>query len=183
MALPSIESSPMDFLDTFVLTTPTASGSVSGSGILAFTDKVGQTAKEDIKNATLFASLASTTKYKVNEDPSAWYQQYFQILQILGFSLQSSSSFSKYIMKSNSMKIDEIVLDILSGLLTEGESTVVKEVMKTIEAEGENGKPTSILSSNSFTDETGGFQVYSCTQSPSGDVTLKAGFFLILQTA
>ncbi len=80
-------------------------------------------------------------------------------------------------MKSNSMKIDEIVLDILSGLLTEGESTVVKEIMKTIEAEGENGKTTSILSRNSFTDETGGFQVYPCTQSPSGDVTLKAGFF------
>ena len=127
MALPSIESSPMDFLDTFVLTTPTASGSVSGSGILAFTDKVGQTAKEDIKNAILFAWLASTTKYRVNEDPASWYQQYFQIMQILGFSLQSSS-FSKYNMKSNSMKIDEIVLDILSGLLTEGESTVVKEV-------------------------------------------------------
>ncbi len=82
MALPSIESSSMDFLDSFVLTTtPTASGSVSGSGILAFTDKVGQTAKEDIKNTTLFASLASSTKYNVNEDPAAWYQQYFQVIK------------------------------------------------------------------------------------------------------
>ncbi len=80
MALPSIESSSMDFLDSFVLTTtPTASGSVSGSEILAFTDKVGQTAKEDIKNATLFASLASSTKYNVNEDPGLGINNIFKL--------------------------------------------------------------------------------------------------------
>ncbi len=149
---------------------------MAGSAILAFTDKVSAAVKEDIKSATLFASLASSSKHDVFSEPEKWYKEYFQILQVLGFSLQATD-FSDYKMSSRSMKLDDIILDVLGGLLAVEETLIVEEAIKVIKAQGEGGKSSNILSSNSFSDEDGGFQVYPCIQSPTGDTTLKAGFF------
>ena len=68
------------------------------------------------------------------------------------------------------MKIDEIILDVLGRLLTEEETLMIKELIKVIKAQEKEGKPANILSSNGFS----GFQIYPCTQSPSGNTT-KAG--------
>ncbi len=170
-----------DFLESFTLIQDNpdpdhhGSGCVSGSAILAFTDSVGEAAKEDIKNATLFASLASSSRFSVLDDPEDWYKQYFEIIQALGFTLQAAD-FSNYIMHSESMQIDKIILEILSGLLTEGETLVIQEAISFIKS-ANGGKPAKLFSKNSTSAENGGFQVYPCTQSPSGDVTLKTGFF------
>lgn len=67
------------------------------------------------------------------------------------------------------MKIDQIVLDILAGLLTEGETVVIEEAVKVVKAQGGGGKPAKIFSHNAMSAEDRAFQIYPCTQSPSGD--------------
>lgn len=83
----------LSYLDYFILAEPEAraSGCVEGSSLSAFTADVGESAKEDIKNATLFASLAASSKYDVLKEPENWYTQYFEVIQVLGFSLQAAN--------------------------------------------------------------------------------------------
>jgi hypothetical protein len=72
--------------------------------------------QEDILKATLFASLASSTKFSVFTQPEEWYRQYIEIIQVLGFSLQAAV-FSNYEMHSTN--IYEIVHAILAVIITE----------------------------------------------------------------
>ena len=102
---------------------------MAGSTILTFADEVGEAVKEDIKNATVLSSLASSSNYDVLNEA--------EILQVLGFVLQASD-FSNYDMHSKSMKIDEIILNI-GGLLTE-ETLQIKETMKVNKAQGKEEK-------------------------------------------
>ena len=62
--------------------------------------------------------------------------------------------------------------------ISERESLVVREAIKIIKAGGEAGKGATLFSSNTQKSEDGGFQIYPCTQSPSGDVTLAADYKL-----
>ena len=104
---------------------------------------VGEKAKEDIKNASLFASLASTSKYSVFTDPEKWYKQYFENIQVLGFSLQAEN-FSALNMDSKSMQVDEIILEILTGLLTEGESIIIEQAINYIRSLGKPQNFTTV---------------------------------------
>lgn len=60
------------------------------TAILAFTDKVTGQAKEDIKDATCFASLYVSSKVK--GDIQVWCKEYVRLLNILGLSVQAFES-------------------------------------------------------------------------------------------
>ena len=82
------------FLESFAVSQDhpakaTKSGCVAGTTILAFTESVGEKQKKISRMHRYLHHWLQPLKYSVFTDPQKWYKQYFEIIQVLGFSLQA----------------------------------------------------------------------------------------------
>ena len=142
---------------------------VSG-GLAVFTDKVKGQTKKDILNATLLAQLAANKKHNRKNEAQEWYSFYNNILGKLGFVIPGFQ-FQNYDLSKEPVKLNEIVIKILGTVATQEESKALSATLDAMSKLPSSDKSIDLFNSHAFRN----FQVYTCDQSPNGDVTLSLG--------
>ena len=106
---------------------------VVGSQVILFFEGVTPDQRQGILNALLFAQLAATAKVvepKTLKDVSAWYDDYFSVLSMIGFRTEEEG-FSTY--TGEALKAYKVVLDVATPLLAESPEAL-RLVKKSLEA-------------------------------------------------
>ena len=148
---------------------------VAGS-VVAFTDKVKGQAKQDIKNATLFAQFTANKKYNRQSSPREWYQFYEHVLETIGFTVEKFD-FNKY---DSHETVGKAAIDTLHVTATGSSLQALTSALDSIAKMDDHSSHVSIFSSHTTTDRMGNFQLAACDQSPDGVVSFALGAFYFL---
>jgi hypothetical protein len=145
---------------------------VVGSDVMSFVNGITPEQRKDIVNASLLAQLVSNKKVPDPEDLSgvlAWYKQYFDVLQQIGFTVQSKG-FARYVEKADSFEAHEAILDVVKTALA-GAPAALPLVIKTLESlkkMSENTPWITLFHRESRSANTARFQVSLADTEPNG---------------
>jgi hypothetical protein len=152
--------------------TPLESGknqaAVVGSDVVAFVTGVTAERREAIANSALLAQLVATTKVPERKEIYRWYNEYFKVLENIGWATQEAS-FAEYTEKANGLQAHEAILKAATALLGPGTALVL--VTATINAlkSMQQGTPWfTIFNRETEHARTAHFQVTLVDQSPDG---------------
>ena len=151
-------------------------GYVVAGAISAFTEGVKGSAKQDILNATLLAQLAANKKYNRETQTEDWYHFYLATLEKIGFVVQAFD-FEKYKASGSSFTMDAVVLDVLAAIATGGQSLIISATLTAFKALSNSDSRVVLFEDNSSSQEKGNFQIYPCTQTEDGTVSIALGCF------
>ena len=154
----------------------TRDGYITGGGVATFTENVSGQVKQDILNATLLAQLAATKKYDRERSTEEWYREYNRVLGIVGFVIEGFE-FDRYTASGSTLSMDEAVLEIIGALATGNEVAVLTATLDAMRNLSNDDKRIVLFDSHGSQSSYGNFQVYPCSQSPNGDVSLTLGAF------
>ena len=171
-------SLPSGFENRVAISTPDnkKSAYVVAGAVAAFTENVPGPAKQDILNSTLLAQLASDHKYNRERESEDWYSHYRHILENIGYVIQNFE-FVKYNASGSSLKMDEVVLEVLAAIATGGESEVIAATLAALKAKSDTDKKIHLLDQHGSHSSLGNFQIYPCQVDTNGDVSLALGTF------
>ena len=149
---------------------------VVAGGLTAFTKNVTGQTKQDILNATLLAQLASDKKYNREREIANWYECYIEVLEQVGFAIQDFK-FVSYNTTAKTVKLDEVVIAILSKIANEEESEVIRAILNTMQELSKHDEKIILFDRHGSYSSFGNFQVCSCDQARDGVVSLSLGAF------
>ena len=89
---------------------------IAGSEIVSFTESVEAEFRETISDSALIAQLAANAKFKVEQDPIAWFDHYYSILGGLGWTTQARDT-AEYKIDKEGLEVHEAVLDVVKVFL------------------------------------------------------------------
>ena len=89
---------------------------VAGSEIVSFTQSVEAEFREAISDSALIAQLAANAKFKVEQDPIAWFDHYYSVLGGLGWTTQSRDT-AQYKIDKEGLEVHEAVLEVVKVFL------------------------------------------------------------------
>ena len=146
---------------------------VVGDSIMVFTTNVSTQAREDVRNATLFAQFAANAVNPA-KNPDEWHENYVYALNNIGIIIQSFQSNQK--VNADTFTMEELSLSTLKTVSTPTGNALAKTAIEAL------GKlPASDRSVKIFNNQTtnftpsGNFQVCVCDQS-NGFVVIGFGF-------
>ncbi|WP_166366882.1 hypothetical protein [Pseudomonas akapageensis] len=105
---------------------------VVGSEVVSFAKGVSAEHRQDITDCTLLAQLAANRKITPGSGIFDWYNDYFAVLENLGWVIQSKS-FDVYHAQADGLETHEAILKVAAGLLGAG-SGALAIVVSTLEA-------------------------------------------------
>lgn len=101
---------------TTALETGKNQAAVVGSDVVAFVTGVTAEHRVAIANSALLAQLVATTKVPDRRQVYDWYEQYFKVLENIGWATQQVS-FAEYTEKADGLEAHEAILQVATGLL------------------------------------------------------------------
>jgi hypothetical protein len=158
----------------------TPSASVAGNSLVAFTANLDGTHKTELLYVMGWAQLQAQQNYGKDPqtDPVGYYQAVTSILTNVGF-VAEDISFANYQTKTATVELDKVVLDILGGLLTGPELSLVDAALAALDAAAsDNGAPWTIYSSSSSNNNAGSFAVGLADESTAPDGTTNVSMSL-----
>jgi hypothetical protein len=89
---------------------------IAGSEVVTFTQSVEADFREAISDSALIAQLAANAKFKLEQDPIAWFDHYYSVLGGLGWTTQSRDT-AEYKLNKDGLEVHEAVLDVVKVFL------------------------------------------------------------------
>jgi hypothetical protein len=89
---------------------------VAGSEVVSFTESVEAEFREIISDSALVAQFGANAKYKVEQDPIAWFDHYYSILGGMGWVTQSRET-AEYQFEKDGLEVHEAVLEVVEAFL------------------------------------------------------------------
>ena len=148
---------------------------VAGS-ITAFTNNLTGQTKQDILNAVLYAQIKASQKYSRTQFSQQWYQEYKHVLLEIGFAI-GDIKFNYYTTSSQTLKIDDVVTEILKHMATPKGTAVIKAAMTALGKLPEEEYSVQLFETQSANMNLGNFQVCVTDQATDGKVILTLGGF------
>lgn len=93
-----------------------AQAQVVGSGLLSFAQGVTPEVREAISNSALLAQLVANKRASADQDPTAWFSTYAQVLQNIGWVLQEHG-WADYTAEGKAAEVHEKIIEVLSVAL------------------------------------------------------------------
>jgi len=146
---------------------------VVGSEVLSFVKGVSAVRRRDIVDCALLAQLAANKKASVSQEVFDWYNAYFEVLENLGWVIQSKD-FKSYTGQTTGLETHEAILKVAAVVLGAG-STALAIVVSTIEAMKSMDKDNpwiTIFNRESQHAEASRFQIGLAQQEPSGEFAI-----------
>ncbi|WP_283138838.1 hypothetical protein [Rhizohabitans arisaemae] len=161
------------------------SASVVGNSMVAFTADVSPQHKDDLLNSFGLAQLSAVAQGANPEaDPLGYYRKVVTVLTNIGYTGQSIN-FANYSTQTATVKIDQVVLEIMAALVTAPELELVKAALTSLKASADaNGAPWQLYNSQSTSDNNGSFSIGLANETNNNvAVKLSAFHFAGSQTA
>jgi len=89
---------------------------VVGSDVVTFEKGVEAEFRAGISNAALFAQLAANHKVSPTDEPMKWFDAYFDILQHLGWTVQTRDT-AQYDFKADGFEVHQAIIDVITAFL------------------------------------------------------------------
>lgn len=151
----------------------TPSASVAGNSMVAFTANLDATHKTELLYVMGWAQLHAVQTYNQSPqtNPIGYYNAVTGILTRVGFTAQNVA-FTSYTAKTATVELDQVVLEIVGGLLTAPELALVDAAVAALKASAsDNGAPWTIYSSSSTTNNAGSFSIGLADETTAPDGT------------
>ena len=151
------------------LETGKAQAAVVGSDVVAFVTGVSAENKEAIANSALLAQLVATTKVQDRTQVYQWYDEYFKVLENIGWTTQQAS-FAEYTEKANGLEAHEAILQVATSLLSPGTAALmlVTTTINALKSMQKDSPWITIFNRETEHAQTAHFQVTLVDQSPEG---------------
>jgi hypothetical protein len=148
---------------------------VVGSGLVSFVSGVTPERREAIMNSSLLAQLVAKQKVGDETHLKEWYDQYFDVLENIGWIIQEKNS-AEYRESGSNLEIHKAIMSV-AGTLLGAAPTALALVRTTLEALQQKNSPwITIFNRETQRARTAHFQVSLAQEDPSGQfpVTLMA---------
>lgn len=157
----------------------TPSASVVGNSLVSFTADLDSTHKTELLYAMGYAQLqAVQAGHDPKTDPMGYYNFVTDLLTNIGFVAQDVT-FADYKTQTKTVQLDQVVLEILAGILTAPELALVDAAVVALKATADDtGGPWTIYSSHSVSNKAGGFSVGLANQTTAPDGTANVSLSL-----
>ncbi len=157
---------------------------VNDGSLISFVTGLSSEDKSDVLNSVLLAQRAANKRHDRYGEPQAWYKSYHEILTTIGW-VGGQDSFQQYTSDGTTVKVDEVVLQILATLAIGGAAiTAITQALNALQALSSKDKQFTLWEQSSHSLKTGNFQIAACEKSGDG-LVLKMGsfYFSATQTA
>jgi hypothetical protein len=180
---PLFDAVPDAPVDPAPQTGNTKSGTVVGNSLVSFSALVSAQHKNDLNNSLALAQLMAV---KEGNDPVAnpmgYYQYVATFLQQIGYTGQGIS-FGSYTAETESVEIDQVVLEILGAILAPEALGIVEAAVNALKSSADSGgAPWQIYNQHSTSDNAGTFSVGLANET-NGSVALQVSAFSFAGTA
>ena len=149
---------------------------IVGSGLTIFTENIKGQVKQDILNATLLAQLVANKKHDCERNVLDWYREYRRVLVMIGFVIEVFE-FDVYESSGSSLSMDQDVLEIIGSLATGNDLAVLKATLDAMRKLSKDNEKIVLFDTQGCHNSCGHFQIYLCSQTPDGEVSLTLGSF------
>ena len=158
----------------------TASASVVGNSLVAFTENLDSAHKTELLYVMGWAQLHAQQTYGKDPqtDPVGYYNAVTGILTQIGF-VAEDISFDDYSAKAATVELDLVVSETLGELVTAPNLDLVDAAMVALDpAASDDGAPWTVFSSNSSSNNAGAFSVGLADETKSPDGTTSVSLSL-----
>ena len=155
-------------------------GYVDDGSLVSFVSEVSGQSRADVLNSTLLAQLAANKKYDRWKDTKNWYEFYVNVLENVGWVLQSFE-FTEYQASGATFEVDKAVLEILAAIASQDQIAVATETMNALKSLGDSDGKLVLFSSASSSLGSGSFQISAVTET-NGAVAMGLGAFYFNST-
>jgi hypothetical protein len=157
---------------------------VNDGSLISFVAGLSTEDKSDVLNSVLLAQRAANKKHDRYTDSVAWYADYREILTTIGW-VGGADTFQKYTATGGTVKVDDVVLQILGTLAIGGAAiTAITQALSALQGLSEHDKQFTLWEQASHSLTTGNFQIAACEKSDDGLVlNLGTFYFSATQTA
>ena len=141
--------------------------SIVGEGIITFSGNLTGVNRTDAQNAFLYASLAANKQYPLEHQGKEWYMLFREVMTNIGWT-PISKFYSDLSVSGSSVRMDKLVLDILSsviaGLAVPGPGTalMLKVASEAITALQKRDTALTLYERNLLENGVGGVTAGSC---------------------
>ena len=155
-------------------------GYVDDGSLISFVSGVSGQSRADVLNSTLLAQLAANKKYDRWKDTKDWYEFYVNVLENVGWVLQSFE-FSEYQAHGATLEVDKAVLEILAAIASQDQIAVATETMNALKALSSDDGKVVLFSTASSSLGSGSFQINAVNET-NGAVAMGLGAFYFNST-
>lgn len=157
---------------------------VNDGSLISFVTGLSIEDKSDVLNSVLLAQRAANKKHDRYSQPEDWYKNYHEILTTIGW-VGGQDSFQKYTADGTTVKVDDVVLQILGTLAIGGAAiTAITQALNALQGLSAHDKQFTLWEQSSHSLTTGNFQIAACEKSGDGLVlNLGTFYFSATQTA
>lgn len=157
---------------------PSGSAATVGNSLVSFTSEVSPTHATELQYAVGFAQLhaVQTGGFDPLKDPLDYFKYVQNMLTNIGF-VGQGYAFSDFSLATATVQLDQVVLQVLGGLLTADALAVATSAVKALEDSADSGgAPWTIFSSHSQSTNQGTFSLGTANET-NGQVALKISAF------
>lgn len=147
---------------------------VAGGSVASFVENVSVERQQDVLNSTLLAQLAATKKFNRETQTREWYTFYGDVLENVGWSI-TGFGFQEYRESAASLHMDKVALDLVASIASSNELAVLTKALGALGKS--DGTPATIFDASGSTGNSGNFQIATCKQDSSGNVSTAFGAF------
>ena len=151
----------------------TAQALVAGAGLIMAEQGIAAQLKEDIVNSTLLAQFAASSAVADSTDVIAWYNEYFNALQQLGW-VMTSRNFQEFQQSGKSFQVHKAIMSVLSVALGPAATTlaVVKSVLEGLEEVGSDKGWLTLFDREAVSAKVAKFQLVTAQPAAGGLVDI-----------
>ena len=131
----------------------------------------------DVQYSLLLAQRAANKAFPAENQLEDWYTKYFEVLQALGWLIQSKD-YTVYKETSNLFELDKAIISLITDLLTVQQVKIFMRSLELIKSLGKDDKRLKAFERNSQMHGKGNFQM-SFVQMVEGQPTLTGSGFII----
>ncbi|WP_433766609.1 hypothetical protein [Pseudomonas putida] len=150
---------------------------VVGSEVLSFVKGVSAERRQDIVDCALLAQLAANKKASVSTGVFDWYNAYFEVLENLGWVIQSKD-FQSYSGETEGLETHDAILAVAAVALGGGSTAwlIVEATIKAMKSMKKDDPWITIFNRESQRAQVSRFQIGLAQEEPTGEfaITLMA---------
>ncbi len=144
---------------------------VVGSTLFSFAQGVTPETREAISDSALLAQLVANKRFAADKAPTEWYTAYTEVLQDIGWVVQSAG-WNDYTAKGSAMEVHQKIIEVLTVALGPSATAlaIIKSAIDTLQAMTPDSSWLTIFSRESQKAKIARFQVGLVETGDAADV-------------
>jgi hypothetical protein len=149
---------------------------VDVGSIVAFTDGVDATEKEDVLYAVQLAQRAASKKFDRFDQTPDWYRVYTDVLENVGWATQQFN-LQKQAQDRGDFHMDEAALKVITAVATQNYLGVLETALGALSKMADEHGTITLFDFQALAQQSGNFQLGSVVKSANGALTMALGAF------